>query len=89
MIIDDLDVEGVLVAPPKADPPSIVDPDAVLSLTFSHEFLQPVAGWESQIAQRLRRIDNNQLSLRQALQVCVELSDAFAKENALGVPVAE
>jgi hypothetical protein len=89
MIIDDFDVKSVLVAPPEADSPTIVDPNAVLSLAFSHELLQAVAGRKAQIAQRLRGIDDCQLSLRQALQVRVELSDALAKKDALGVPVAK
>jgi hypothetical protein len=31
MVIDDLDAVGVAVAPHEADPPLVVDPDAVLT----------------------------------------------------------
>jgi hypothetical protein len=31
VVVDDLDVVGIATVPPEADPPLIVDPDAVLS----------------------------------------------------------
>lgn len=43
MVIDDLDVIGVAVAPHKADSPLVIDPDAVLTLSVAVQGLQPVA----------------------------------------------
>jgi hypothetical protein len=39
MIVDDLDVKGVTVTPPEADPPLLVDPDAVLALAIAFQSL--------------------------------------------------
>ena len=47
MVVDDFDVIGVAASPKKADPPLIVDPNAMLSFAISGKALQPVAGWDS------------------------------------------
>ena len=48
----DLHVVHVAVSPPKAHPPLIIDPDAVLSLAIPRELLEPVAWWNPQILER-------------------------------------
>jgi len=48
VIIYDLHVIGVAVAPRKAYPPLIVDADAVLALAVAPEGFQPIAGWHTQ-----------------------------------------
>jgi hypothetical protein len=35
VVIHDLNVKGVAILPPEADPPLLVDPNAVLSLTIT------------------------------------------------------
>jgi len=57
MIVSDLDVVSVAFSPPKAHPPLIVDPDAVLSLAILRELLEPVAWRNPQILERLRGIE--------------------------------
>jgi hypothetical protein len=47
VVIDNLDVMRITVLPPKDDPPSIIDPDAVLAAPFSLECLESVPGWRS------------------------------------------
>jgi hypothetical protein len=49
MIIDDLDIVSVALAPHETDSPLIVDPDAVLTLAVAAKLLQPVAGRNPQI----------------------------------------
>jgi hypothetical protein len=44
VVVHDLDVGGSCVGPDEADPPLLVDPDAVLASPFSAECFQPVAG---------------------------------------------
>jgi hypothetical protein len=54
-IIDDLYVLRGASSPSKTDPPLVVDPDAVLALTFPFESLQPIPANRSQVIQALRR----------------------------------
>jgi hypothetical protein len=50
MTIDNLHFKSIRSLPPKADPPLIVDADAVLSLPIPTENLQAVSWWRSKIA---------------------------------------
>ena len=51
MIVGDLDIPGRAIAPYKAEPPLIVDANAVLALTIAAQSLQPVTGRHPQIVQ--------------------------------------
>jgi hypothetical protein len=42
MVIDDLNVKRIPIAPYKADSPLVVNPDAVLAGTIPLQFFQPV-----------------------------------------------
>jgi len=44
MIVHDLDVVGLTVFPPEADPPLVVDANAVLTRAISVKLLQTIAG---------------------------------------------
>jgi hypothetical protein len=47
VIVDDLDIVNAVVVPPKADPPPVVDPDAVLTVAVAAKGLEAVA-WRNQ-----------------------------------------
>lgn len=49
MIINDLHVVGVLTDPFKANPPLIVDSDAVLSLPITAQLFKSIGKWNQQI----------------------------------------
>jgi len=49
MIIHELDVIGVAVAPVEADPPLIVDADRPLPHSITSELVEPVSGRNTQI----------------------------------------
>jgi hypothetical protein len=36
MVVDDLDIVGVTISPDKAEPPLVVDADAILSSPTAH-----------------------------------------------------
>jgi hypothetical protein len=44
VIIDDLDIIGIIVLPDKTDTPLIIDPNTVLALPISVEHFQAI-GW--------------------------------------------
>ena len=54
MIIDDLDIECVTVTPPEADPPLLVDPNAVLALPITLQSLKLIRARNRKILKRHR-----------------------------------
>ncbi len=67
MVIRYLDVVGVAFAPSETDPPLVVHADTTLPLAITSELFEPTAGWNSQLFQRLRGIEDRKFPLRQAL----------------------
>jgi hypothetical protein len=51
MVIDNLDIDwtGSAVGPLKADPPSVVNMDAILALPIAFQRFKPVAGKSGEI----------------------------------------
>jgi len=45
MVINDLNVVSVTLVPRKANPPLIIDPDAVLPSAIPAQRFQPVSRW--------------------------------------------
>jgi hypothetical protein len=54
VIIDDLDIEGAAGIPSEADPPLVIDANAVLATPISLQGLEPVARRHRQILQNSR-----------------------------------
>jgi hypothetical protein len=62
MIIDDLDLMRVAVAPDEADAPLIVDADRPFAFPVPPQRLKPIAGRHPQILELLRVMQDEQLS---------------------------
>ena len=62
MIVNDLDLERVAIRPREADPPSIVDSNAVLAYPVPRQGLQTVPWRGGQVAQFDSRIKHPELS---------------------------
>ena len=89
MIVDDLDTVCTVLMPHKADPPLIVDPNAVLSLPPSLERLQAIAG---RLLQRVQTGSGMQLAKLAAggpLNVVRESRRGLVIEDALRLPAPE
>jgi len=58
MVIDNFDVDraGCAVGPLKANPPLVIDTDAILALPIALQCFQPVAGQGGEIFQTGRRL---------------------------------
>ena len=69
MAVDDLDIGWPSIRPDEANPPLIVDADAVLTLPVASQPLQPIRGRRPKIADDLRLIEQAQLTRRDALSV--------------------
>jgi len=89
MIVNDLDIVRVSVFPAEADPPLIVDPNAMLSGAIVSQLLEAIAGWDPKVVQLLSRIDGNQLAEHRALKLRRKPTDLFSSEKPLGVAIAE
>ena len=63
MIVSDFDLEGVALAPGKANPPPVVDPNTILPHAVPAQAFQAVARNRSQSSQIVCRIEHVELSL--------------------------
>jgi hypothetical protein len=67
VVVDDLDFVCVSIRPSEADPPLVVDPDAVLSSAIAFEGLEPISWRRHQVAERLSAVQIEQFAARRAL----------------------
>lgn len=89
MVIDNLNVGGISRAPAEADPPLLVDADAVLPLSVTPELLESVAGGEPQIVEDHGSIKHPEFPKGDPLHIRPKLLDGFTPEQALSVAVSE
>jgi hypothetical protein len=62
------------VLPPKRDPVLLVDPDAVPAGLVAFAQFEPITGWDSEIVQPTRRVNQSQLPLDAAPQFALDAS---------------
>jgi hypothetical protein len=62
------------VLPPKRDPVLLVDPDAAPAGLVAFEQFESITGWDSEIVQPTRRVNQSQLPLDAAPQVARDAS---------------
>src|SRR5262245_58739344 len=89
VVVDDLDVMGVALSPNEADPPLVVDPDAVLARPVRRQRLQPVAGRHREVGQPPRLVEVAELPPRGRLDLEREAPRALAAPDPLGLASPE
>jgi len=67
VVIDDFDVLRTGSAPSKADPPLLVDADAVLTGAIAPQLLQSVTRRDPRVVECLRGVQDQQLAQRRSL----------------------
>ena len=72
MIIDDLHIVGVTLAPPEADSPPLVDSDTVLPFPITGQLLETVTWRYPKIRQFLGSIEDQKLATRHPYDVVRE-----------------
>jgi hypothetical protein len=60
VVIDNLNVVGVTLAPRKADPPALIDPNAVLSHSIPDQLLEAIGWGNLQIIEGMRIVEHAQ-----------------------------
>ena len=86
MVVHNFNVMGVLALPAEANPPAVVDADAVLAFAVG---FQVIAGRHAQIQQRTRGVNLRQLSQGHALDVRRQAVAALAPPEAFRLLAAE
>jgi len=68
MVVNDLNIAGAAIFPAKADPPALVDPDAVLTLPVPFQGFQVIAGRDTQVLEKVRTMQVEKLAPRGPLK---------------------
>ena len=89
VIINDLDFVRVTVGPPEADAPLVVDANAVLSGSVTLQFFQAVSRWDPQVVERVRCVENDQLSEHGVAERSRKAPNGLSGEQPLGISVSE
>lgn len=89
MIIDDLDLVGIGILPAETDPPLVIHPDAMLPRPIALELLEPIAGRDAEVLERLRGVEGNQLPEHDSAELGGIAPDRLALEQTRRVPIAE
>jgi hypothetical protein len=89
VVVRDLDVVGVTTPPSEADPPLVIDPDAVLPLPITAQSFQPVARRDAQVVQAVRSVQHPELPQCHPLHIGSKPPDGVPFEQPLGVSIAE
>ena len=89
MIVHDLDIVRVSARPTEAEPPLVIDPDAVLTCAISQQFFEPIRRWHHQISKRGCCIQNPEFPKSGALQIGREPRDPLALEQLFRVLAPE
>ena len=89
MVIDDLHILDLVIAPYEADPPLVIDADAVLSGPRAAQGFEAVAWRDAEITQMLRRIERLELRSSAALNLVRQTSDRIAGKQCRRALVGE
>jgi hypothetical protein len=89
VIIDDLNPLDAPIPPNEAEPPVVVDPNAVLARSAAAQSLQPISGRRRQIAEVFRGVQLPQLPLGYSLHARRELPCVPTMKQRLGFAIGE
>jgi hypothetical protein len=84
MVISDFNLPGIAIAPYKADPVLVIDPNAILSGAITFERFQSIAWKDRKIRERTGCMNLHELSLDN-LRNPAEPLRIPASENLLGI----
>jgi hypothetical protein len=89
VIVDNLHIVSIGAAPGEANPPLIVDADAVLAAAIAAKRFQAIARRAAQIVKRGRRVKHFKLAARRSQNVRPPLADAPTFKQSLCATIGE
>ena len=89
MVIDDLDLVGMVVVPDEADAVLVIDANGMLALSVSTECLQAIVGRNAEIVQGDGCVEYCQLSGCNSAEIGRDAPTLSRPPKALDVEVAE
>jgi hypothetical protein len=89
MVVGELNIVRLPIAPDEANPPLIVDPDAVLPASVPTQRLEPIARHDAQLLEAMRRIDDLKLPPRPRDDPSIDAPDQQALEQRCRTLVSE
>ena len=89
MAVNDLHLLPYGVGPHEADPPLVIDPDAVLSGTIALDCFEPVAGRSPEVLDGLRWSGLTKLTQCDTMDPWIDRPHALTPPQPFGVFVAE
>ncbi len=89
MIVNNLDLIRIAIPPAEGNAPLIIDANTVLARSVAFEFLQAVAGRNSQVFELLGGVNEPELPQHHPLKVGREAPHGLALEKPLGVPIGK
>jgi hypothetical protein len=89
VIVGELYLMRFAIAPDEADPPLIVDADAVLPLPVAAKHLQPITRHGAKLLEALRGMDQLELATRPRDDALVDTPHASTLEQRRGTPISE
>lgn len=89
MVIDDLNTLRMTISPEKADPPLVIDADAIRSFSIPFERLEPIRGRQPEIFQPDSGVNRVQLHECPLLNLSRESFHEFALKDSLSIGIAK
>ena len=80
VVIDERDVKRVTILPAKADPPLIVNANAMLAGAITFELLQLITGRSAKVFELLGGVDQRELAKHHTLEIAGKATHKFAAE---------
>ena len=89
MIVNDLHLLWPSIRPHEADPPLVVDPDAVLPCSITLQSFEPVAGRDAKVIEHRRRTHLTKLAQCDPVDPWIDGPHTLATPQPFGLLVAE
>jgi hypothetical protein len=89
VVVDKLCIVSIAVGPGEADPPLVVDADAVLTPPITAKLLKPVARRRAQILKRLGSVQDEELPQHRTAKISRKPPNGFPVEEPFGVAIGE
>lgn len=89
VVVNEFDIFCTSLFPNKADPPLRINADTMLTSTVADQPLQSISGWDSEVLDILRRMNQLKFPHGCPLDFAINTLDVILLPDPLGILVAE